>query len=132
MNVIICSTQIQTGYIKSLLTALGVNITQITREFLVKPSADLNLTLPRADLALVDPQNMDAGIVLNQLRELKIPVVLMVEVGEIDWDRLLDIDGFGYLQINSSAQILEARLKAILRRFTPAGTISGQISKPAL
>lgn len=129
INVIMYSTQIQTNYIRSLLSASGVEVYQVTRELLLQWSSEGFFKLPGAELALVDPQKMDAGIILNQLRELKIPVVLIVEVGDVNWDRLLDIDGFGYLQINSAPQVLAARLKAILRRFTPAGTTSDQLSK---
>jgi hypothetical protein len=129
MKIIIYSNQIQTRYIKDLLEASGVEVAQITRDLLLQWISEKFVHFPPADLALVDPQKMDAGVMLNQLGHMHIPVILMVEVGEIDWDRLLDIDGSGYLQINSGASILAARLKAILRRFEVEGNGLGSLVK---
>lgn len=74
------------------------------------------------DLAIVDGQARRTGATCRSIREYwNIPVVLMIDQKRANWKELQIMDADGYLQAEAEGTELAARLRAVIRRFWPAG-----------
>jgi hypothetical protein len=89
------------------------------------------LKLAKADLAMVDPQSKEAGMLLDELFRLQVPVILLLDENEKDWENLLALNVCGYLQTNKGVCVLSSHLKALLRRFDSGGTVVDQLVNSA-
>ena len=80
---------------------------------------DKMITLPEQggfDLAIVDSQ-----AACHHIKEIwDMPVVLIVNRRQANWERLQSLDADGYLAEEAESGELVARLRAMLRRFCPA------------
>lgn len=83
------------------------------------------------DLAIVDSLSEEAEAVCHHIREFwEIPLVLTVGQKQADWERLQSLGADGYLPREARAIELAARLRAILRRFCPAGPAGNSAPHP--
>lgn len=84
---------------------------------------DKMITLPEAggfDLAIVDSQ-----AACHHIKEIwDMPVVLIVNRRQANWERLQSLDADGYLAEEAENGELVARLRAMLRRFCPARRVA--------
>ncbi len=79
----------------------------------------------RFDLAIVDSLAEKAEAACHYIREFQdMPLVLMVHKRQADWERLQSLGADGYLPEDAKDAELAARLRAILRRFWPAGQVA--------
>ncbi len=131
LKVIIYGSPIQSEYLESLLAGAGVKILKITVGPAIQKLLDTTLSLSEVVLALIDPREKDAEILLDRLCRLKIPVVLLLDESYKDWDNLFQMNVCGYLQTNQGVCVLSAHLKALLRRFDSSGALVDQLVNSA-
>lgn len=76
------------------------------------------------DLAIVDSQAETAEAACHHLKEFRdTPLVLIVNQKQVDWARLQPLNADVYLSEEAKNGELVARLRAVLRRFWPAGQV---------
>lgn len=84
---------------------------------------DKMITLPEQggfDLAIVDSQAETTEAACHHIKEIwDMPVVLIVNRRQADWERLQSLDADGYLAEEAENGELVARLRAMLRRLCP-------------
>jgi len=77
------------------------------------------------DLAIVDSQTEATEEACHHIKASRdIPLVLIVNPKEADWRKLQLLDADAYLPEKAEGNVLAARLRAVLRRFRPAGQVA--------
>ena len=83
------------------------------------------------DLAIVDSLSEKSEAACYHIREFwEMPLVLIVSQRQPDWERLQSLSADGYLPEEAKDAELAARLRAILRRFWPAGQVEKSTLHP--
>lgn len=79
----------------------------------------------------MDDLSEQAKAACHHIREFwKVPLVLMVAQQQADWERLESLGADGYLPEQARDAELAARLRAMLRRFWPAGQVGKSTPHP--
>jgi DNA-binding response OmpR family regulator len=102
--------------LKALLENEGLEIQAGTEVSHINPG-------PREEsvfvLAIIDSRIKNAAPVCRSLREARdIPVALLIDAGNADWNRLQSMDVDCYLTETKDNNEMTARIRAILRRYT--------------
>ena len=72
----------------------------------------------RVDLAAIDASLGEIEMVCNCIAELfDIPLVLIVDESDADWEKLQSPDTDGYISAGASGAEMAARLQAVVRRW---------------
>ena len=76
------------------------------------------------DLVVVDSSAEGIDMTCRRIREVgSVPIVLMIGQEQPDWKGMQTIDVDSYIPQGVNGTELVARLKAVLRRFWPAGQV---------
>jgi hypothetical protein len=118
MKILIYANRVSTGALTSLLDKLVIE----TKVSALEKVEDVLAMTPNAcediDIAFVDASLRDAETAYQHLRHMcVIPVVMLVDRDEADWEKLSGMGLCGYLCLTSDTDIVVSSLKAIMRRL---------------
>lgn len=121
MRVIVYGHKRAAKKLKAFLAKEGIEVEYSA----AAPSTNLASQVPcEFDLAIVDSQGGNTEATCRHFREFcDIPLVLIVNKKQANWKELQSLDVDGYLPEDAENGELAARLKALLRRFCPAGQL---------
>ena len=117
MTVMIFSSKIVARRLTVSLAGEGIELVRLSEE----AEAITLLQQERFDLAVVDSSAEEPETVCRCIGELGcVPVALMVNGKQADWDKLQSLDIHGYLPQGTSGAELAARIRAMSRRCSLA------------
>jgi hypothetical protein len=126
MKVILYASNLTTDRFILLLQNMGIDVEVVSREML----ADINTLKtngPRdIHLAFVDSGEEEVESVCKYFQEeCQIPVAMLINDASVNWQRLFNLDVYGFVSCTGGKDIVTSRLKSVTRRFkdTPKNPI---------